>query len=108
MTPDWTALLAIGDFSAARAAWQEKSEASADSPEASWELAEIEERWGDAFFFAGEPGAAAHFQAARTALVAAGDAVRVARGERPAHGSARTRDEQTLCDRPLREAATRA
>jgi hypothetical protein len=63
MPLDWTALLAAGDFPAARAACD---------PGASWELAEIEERWGDALFFAGEPGAAAHFRAAQTALVPPG------------------------------------
>ena len=49
MTSDSTALMAAGDFAGARAAWQDNP---ADSLAASWELAEIEERWGDALFFA--------------------------------------------------------
>jgi hypothetical protein len=66
---EWAALLDAGDFPGARVAWEKTADRSL---EASWDLAEIEERWGDAFFFAGEPGAAPHFEAARIALVPPG------------------------------------
>jgi len=69
---DWATLLGEGDFAGARAACQQKIAGRADSPEASWELAEVEERWGDSLFFAGETGAAEHYHAARTALVPPG------------------------------------
>ena len=69
----WAALLKAGDPAAARAAWQEKFSAGSDSLDATWELAEIEERWGDSLFFAGETGAAPHYQAAWKALVPPGE-----------------------------------
>jgi len=71
-TSHWAALLDAGDPAAARAAWQEKFPAESDSPQATWELAEIEERWGDSLFFAGEAGAAVHYQAAWRALAPLG------------------------------------
>jgi hypothetical protein len=61
--PDWAAL---------RAAWLEKFAGREESPEASWELAEIEECQGDGLFFGGESGAAPHYRAARTALLPPG------------------------------------
>jgi hypothetical protein len=70
--PDWSALLEEGDFPGARAAWEEEFAGREDSFDASWELAEVEERWGDSLFFGGEPGADAHFQASRVALVPPG------------------------------------
>lgn len=39
-----------------------------DSLVASWELARIEERWGDSLFFGGEADSAVHYQAAQRAL----------------------------------------
>jgi hypothetical protein len=65
-------LLDDGDFPAARYAWQQEFAGREGSLEASWELSVIEERWGDSFFFAAEPGAAAHFEAARAALIPPG------------------------------------
>jgi hypothetical protein len=72
MTSDWPGLLDAGDPAAARAVWQEKFSIDSDSLEATWELAEIEERWGDALFFSGEDGAAMHYQAAWRALMPLG------------------------------------
>lgn len=69
---DWVALLGEGDYAGARAACMEKFAGRADDPEASWELAEVQERWGDALFFAGESGAAEHYHAAQAALVPRG------------------------------------
>lgn len=71
-TAHWAALLDAGDAAAARATWQEEFALDDDSPQATWELAEIEERWGDALFFAGESGAALHYQAAWRALAPPG------------------------------------
>ncbi len=71
-TAHWAEILDAGDPAAARAAWQQDFAADGDSPQATWELAEIEERWGDALFFAGESGAAAHYQAAWRALAPPG------------------------------------
>ena len=59
-------------FSWARAAWSMEFGGREDSLEASWELAGIEERWGDSLFFGGEPGSAAHYRAAQRALVPPG------------------------------------
>jgi len=70
--PGWAALLEEGDFPGARAAWEEKFAGREDSFEASWDLAEVEERWGDSLFFREEAGAATHFQASRMALVPPG------------------------------------
>jgi hypothetical protein len=70
--PDWAGLLDEGDFPGARAAWEQKFAGREDSFEASWDLAEVEERWGDSRFFGGEPGAAAHYQAACTVLLPPG------------------------------------
>jgi hypothetical protein len=69
---DWKALLGDGDYTGARAACKERFAGRADDPESSWELAEVEERWGDALFFAGESGAAEHYHAAQAALVPQG------------------------------------
>ncbi|QOY90761.1 hypothetical protein [Paludibaculum fermentans] len=69
---DWAALLDQGEFSAALDAWRAGFAASADSLEATWARAEIEERWGDSFFFARQAGASAHFHAALGALVPQG------------------------------------
>jgi hypothetical protein len=72
MTSDWPALLDAGDPAAARAVWQDKFSTDRDSLEATWELAEIEERWGDSLFFSGVDGAAMHYQAAWRALMPLG------------------------------------
>jgi hypothetical protein len=69
---DWRELAEQGDFRGALAASLQKHAGRADAPEASWELAEVEERWGDSLFFAGEAGAAEHYRAARTALIPPG------------------------------------
>ena len=66
------ALLGEGDYTGARAACNEKFAGRADDPESSRGFAEVEERWGDALFFAGESGAAEHYYAAQAALVLRG------------------------------------
>jgi hypothetical protein len=60
------------DFADALAAWSAEFSAREDSLEASWERAGLEERWGDSLFFGGEPGCAAHYQAAQRALAPQG------------------------------------
>jgi hypothetical protein len=71
-TSDWAARLDEGDFSGARAEWQERFGAGSESLDASWALAEVEERWGDELFFAVEAGAAGHYHAAQRALAPPG------------------------------------
>jgi hypothetical protein len=66
------ALLDAGDYDGAQAAWRAEFSGREDSLEASWELAEIEERWGDSICFSGESGSAGHYQAAQRALVPPG------------------------------------
>jgi hypothetical protein len=56
------------DWAAARAAWKQQFAGCEEAPDASWELARIEECQGDSFFFAGEAGAAPHYHAACAAL----------------------------------------
>ena len=70
--PDWPDLLDAGDFPGARAAWAEKFAGHEETLPATWELAEIEERWGDSLFFSAAPGAAPHYHASRGALVPPG------------------------------------
>ncbi|MGJ5816107.1 hypothetical protein [Paludibaculum fermentans] len=69
---DWATLLDQGEFPAALEAWRACFDADVDSLEATWARAEIEERWGDFFFFGREPGASPHFHAALEALVPPG------------------------------------
>ncbi len=69
---EWAVLLDQGDFSAALDACRASFAAAEDSLEATWVRAEIEERWGDSFFFGKEPGASPHFHAALGALVPPG------------------------------------
>lgn len=69
---DRAARLDEGDFSGALADWKAEFGGREELLEASWERAEIEERWGDSLFFGGEPGSAAHYQAAQRALVPPG------------------------------------
>jgi len=57
-----------GDYCGALAAWRLTFSGREDSLEASWELAGIEERWGDSLFFGGETDSAVHYQAAQRAL----------------------------------------
>lgn len=71
-TLDWASLLDEANWTGARAAWQERFAAESESLAASWALAEVEERWGDCLFFAGEAGAAEHFHAAQRALAPPG------------------------------------
>jgi hypothetical protein len=66
------ALLDAGDFPGALAAWRAEFSGREDSLEASWELAEIEERWGDSLFFSADFGSASHYQAAQRALIPPG------------------------------------
>jgi hypothetical protein len=56
------------DWAGARAAWKEQFAGREDAPEATWELARIEEGQGDSLFFAGEAGAAPYYHAAWAAL----------------------------------------
>jgi hypothetical protein len=56
------------DWAGAHAAWKQQFAGREDAPDASWELARIEECQGDSFFFAGEAGAAPHYHAACAAL----------------------------------------
>jgi hypothetical protein len=56
------------DWAGAHAAWKQQFAGREDTPDASWELARIEECQGDSFFFAGEAGAAPHYHAACSAL----------------------------------------
>jgi hypothetical protein len=56
------------DWAGARAAWKEQFAGREDAPDASWELARIEECQGDSLFFAGEAGATPYYHAARAAL----------------------------------------
>jgi hypothetical protein len=65
----WAALLEEGDFSDALASCLQEFSSRPDSLEASWAIAEIEERWGDSLLLAGELDAAGHFRAARMALI---------------------------------------
>ena len=60
------------DSAALRDAWRRKFAGREDSPEATWELAEIEECWGDSLLFGGESGGAPHYHAARAALLPPG------------------------------------
>jgi hypothetical protein len=60
------------DWAGARTAWEEQFAGRKDAPEASWELARIEECEGDSFFFAEEAGAAPHYHAACAALAPPG------------------------------------
>jgi hypothetical protein len=60
------------DWAATRAAWNQKFDGREDSLDASWELAAIEECWGDSLFFAGESGAAPHYKTACAALAPPG------------------------------------
>lgn len=69
---DWAALLDQGEFAAALDAWRLCFQGAEESRDATWVRAEIEERWGDAFFFGKEPGAAGHYHAALGALVPQG------------------------------------
>lgn len=71
-TADREARLDEADFPGALAAWRTEFSGREDSLEASWELAEIEERWGDSLFFADDPGSAEHYQAAQRALIPQG------------------------------------
>ena len=65
----WRELADQGDFNGARAAWQEAFAGRETELEALWELAELEERWGDSRFFAGDSGSSPHYHAAlRSAL----------------------------------------
>jgi hypothetical protein len=54
------------------AAWSVKFAGREESLEAAWELAELQERRGDALFFREEKGAAEHFHAALKALIPQG------------------------------------
>ena len=72
MMANWAVLLAEGDFYGARALCRQQFAEGADDPDSSWDLAEVEELWGDALFFAAEAGAAAHYQAAQAALFPTG------------------------------------
>ena len=65
----WRELAANRDFAAARAAWDRVFAGPGSDPAPLWQLAELEERWGDSIFFAGEPGAVAHYHAALRAAV---------------------------------------
>jgi hypothetical protein len=60
----WETLLNEGDFPGARASCLQEFEGLASAFEACMGIAEVEERWGDSLFFAGEAGAAAHYLAA--------------------------------------------
>lgn len=71
-SPDWGTPLEQGDFAAALESWAQAFAADPASMEATWLLAEIEERWGDSFFFATRSGAAGHYHATLRALVPQG------------------------------------
>ncbi|MBN9662537.1 MAG: hypothetical protein J0H49_30340 [Acidobacteria bacterium] len=66
---DWAGLLEEGEFAAALSAWRACFANAEDSLSATWARAEIEERWGDSYFFGKETGASPHFHAALDALV---------------------------------------
>ena len=57
-----------GNFGGALEAWRMEFAGREESHEATWELAEIEERWGDSLFFGGESGSAEHYRRAQRAL----------------------------------------
>ena len=69
---DWRRLAAEGDFAGAREAWREQWTRREDDLAALWELAEIEERWGDWLLSAEEAGSTGHFHAALKALIPTG------------------------------------
>ena len=71
-TNDRAARLDEGEYSGALGAWRVAFGGREDSLGASWELAAIEERWGDSLFFCGESDSAAHYHAAQRALVPLG------------------------------------
>lgn len=71
-TSDRAARLDEADYSGALAAWRTEFGGREDSHAATWELAGLEERWGDSLFFGAEPGSLAHYQAAQRALVPPG------------------------------------
>ncbi|MGC4049744.1 MAG: hypothetical protein QM757_09555 [Paludibaculum sp.] len=69
---DWATLLDEGAFEAALDAWQAAFAGADDSLDATWARAEIEERWGDHFFFGKLIGASGHYHAALRWLVPQG------------------------------------